>query len=189
MERLMFVGLGNPEPKYAGNRHNIGFMVIERLARRANIQLGRTKFNGLYGTGSLEGQSVVLLQPQTFMNLSGRSVAPAMRFFGIKPEGVIVVHDELDLPFGRIRLKSGGGHAGHNGLRSIIAELGSKDFGRLRVGIGRPEKGSVSNFVLSDFHRESEAPWIDDLCDRSCHAIDVFIRHGMRPAMNEINAT
>jgi PTH1 family peptidyl-tRNA hydrolase len=189
MERLLVVGLGNPEPRYAANRHNIGFMVIEHLARRANIQLGRKKFNGLYGSGSLEGQSVVLMQPQTFMNLSGRSVAPACRFFGIKPEGIIVVHDELDLPFGRIRLKAGGGHAGHNGLRSIIAELGSREFGRLRVGIGRPEKGSVSSFVLSDFDRQTEEPWLDDLYDRTCHAIRTFVRDGMTPAMNEINAT
>ena len=189
MGRVLIVGLGNPEPKYSGNRHNIGFLVLDELARRTHIQLGRKKFNGLYGNGSLGGHDVVLLQPQTFMNLSGRSVAPASRFFGIKPEGIIVVHDELDLPFGRIRLKAGGGHAGHNGLRSIVAELGSREFGRLRVGIGRPEKGSVSSFVLSDFDRKDEEPWLGDLCDRACHAIQRCVGDGMRTAMNEVNAT
>ena len=189
MERLLVVGLGNPEPRYRGNRHNVGFMLVEHLARQANIDLSRKKFNGLYGAGSVEGRSVVLLEPLTFMNLSGRSVAPASRFFGLKTGGILVVHDELDIPFGRLRFKAGGGHAGHNGLRSIVAELGDNGFGRLRVGIGRPDRGSVSNYVLSDFDSKTEAPWLDDLMDRGVDAIRLFLRDGIERAMNEINAT
>tara|TARA_B100001250_G_C19711430_1_gene749383 strand:- start:445 stop:1014 length:570 start_codon:yes stop_codon:yes gene_type:complete len=189
MERILLVGLGNPEPKYLGNRHNIGFMVIDELAREAGIQLSRSKFNGLYGTGHVEGRSVVLLKPQTFMNLSGRSVAPASRFFGVAPDSILVAHDELDLAYGTVRLKVGGGHAGHNGLRSIQAELGTNGFHRLRIGIGRPPKGSVSSFVLSDFSAGEEQDWLPDLIERSVSALRTAVKEGTRPAMNTVNGT
>ena len=189
MERILLVGLGNPEPKYLGNRHNIGFMVIDELAREAGIQLSRTKFNGVYGTGHLEGRSVVLLKPQTYMNLSGRSVTPASRFFSVAPDSILVSHDELDLPFGTVRLKIGGGHAGHNGLRSMQADLGTNAFHRLRIGIGRPAKGSVSNFVLSDFAPGDEQAWLPDLIERSVAALRSAVREGTRKAMNTVNGT
>lgn len=189
MERILLVGLGNPEPKYLRNRHNIGFMVIDELAREVGIQLTRTKFNGVYGTGHLEGRSVVLLKPQTYMNLSGRSVVPASRFFSVDTDSVLVAHDELDLAFGTVRLKIGGGHAGHNGLRSIQADLGSNKFHRLRIGIGRPAKGSVSNFVLSDFSPGDEQAWLPDLIERSVSALRTAVREGTRQAMNTVNGT
>ena len=187
MKRHLIVGLGNPEPKYLMNRHNIGFMVLDQLAQDAGISLSRTKFNGVYGTGHIEGHSVVLLKPMTFMNLSGRSVTPCSRFFDVEPQHILVAHDELDLAYGDLRLKAGGGHAGHNGLRSMVGELGTADFLRLRIGIGRPQKGSVSNFVLSDFSAGEERDWLPDLIDRSVGAIRATVRDGIRRAMNEVN--
>ena len=187
MERFLLVGLGNPEPKYQSNRHNIGFMAIDQLARDASISLSRTKFNGHYGTGHIEGRSVVLLKPMTYMNLSGRSVAPASRFYDVPPAQILVAHDELDLPYGRIQLKIGGGHAGHNGLRSMVTELGTNQFTRLRIGIGRPQKGSVSNYVLSDFRVGEETDWLPDLIDRSVSALITSLKCGPKKAMNEVN--
>jgi PTH1 family peptidyl-tRNA hydrolase len=189
MSRVLVVGLGNPEAKYAGNRHNIGFMVLDKLGQDAGISMTKSKFKGIYGTGHIEGASAVLLKPQTYMNLSGRSVAPAQKFFDVDSSDVLVVHDELDLPYGRVRLKIGGGHAGHNGLRSMVKETGSNEFSRLRVGIGRPVHGDVSNFVLSDFARGEEQEWLPDLIERSVQAIKLAIRLGARPAMNKVNAT
>lgn len=188
MERHLVVGLGNPEPRYAHNRHNVGFMVVERLADEAGIDLGRQKFKGLYGTGTIEGVPVVLLKPMTFMNLSGRAVAPAAKFFDIAPERILVAYDEIDLPHGRLRLKIGGGHAGHNGVRSMMAELGSPEFVRLRVGIGRPQHGTVSDFVLQDFAGEERA-FLPDLLDRAAAALRAALREGPKLAMNTINST
>ncbi|MCA9539626.1 MAG: aminoacyl-tRNA hydrolase [Myxococcales bacterium] len=188
MERHLVVGLGNPEPRYAKNRHNVGFMVVDQLAADERIDLGRSKFNAAYGAGTVEQNPVVLLEPRTFMNLSGRAVAPAARFFGVEPNRIVVVHDELDLPFGRLRLKVGGGHAGHNGLRSIIADLGSREFLRLRVGIGRPVHGAASDYVLADFSAE-ERPWLPDLLERAVGALRAVLREGVDKAMNAINAT
>ncbi len=187
MDRHLVVGLGNPEPRYAGNRHNVGFMVVDRLAERAGAPVTRAKFKGVYGTGTLGSCPVVLLKPLTFMNLSGQSVSPARSFFGVEVERILVIHDELDLPFGTLRLKIGGGHAGHNGLRSMVAELGSRDFVRLRVGIGRPAKGSPSSYVLSDFGAD-EVPWLPDLLDRAADAVELALREGPRKAMNTVNA-
>ena len=189
MNRRLIVGLGNPEPKYAENRHNVGFMVIDRLAEEGGIALTRNKFNGVYGTGHIDGVPVVLVKPLTYMNLSGRTVTPASRFFDIAPEEILVAHDELDLSFGTLRLKIGGGHAGHNGLRSIQAELGTNDFHRLRIGIGRPAKGSVSSYVLSDFSVDEEKAWVPDLLDRSVDAIRCSLRDGTPKAMNAVNGT
>jgi PTH1 family peptidyl-tRNA hydrolase len=188
MERHLVVGLGNPEPRYAANRHNVGFMVVERLADAERIDIGRSKFKGLYGTGTIEGVPVVLQKPQTFMNLSGQSVAPAAKFFGIDPAHIIVAYDEIDLPAGRLRLKIGGGHAGHNGVRSMMAELGTGDFVRLRVGIGRPKHGTVSDFVLSDFAGE-ERDFLPDLLDRAVNALRAALREGAPLAMNTVNST
>ena len=187
MGRQLIVGLGNPDPCHQGNRHNVGFMVVDKLADDARISLTRKKFGGVYGKGPLGDGSAVLLKPLTYMNLSGRSVAPAARFFDFAPEEVLVVHDELDLPFGTIRLKVGGGHAGHNGLRSIQAELGTNAFHRLRVGIGRPERGSVSHFVLSDFSAGDERDWLPDLTERCAQAVMSVMRDGIRKAMNTVN--
>ena len=188
MERTLIVGLGNPGPKYAQTRHNIGFLMIDQLADQLSVQLSQQKFKGSYGQGSLpNGAPVTLLKPQTFMNLSGQSVAPCAQFFKIPPERIIVVHDELEFPFGVIKVKVGGGHAGHNGLKSINASLGVNSYVRLRIGIGRPKHGAVSDYVLSTFSVD-ERPWLDDLCRLAAQdAIDV-ITEGPRAAMNHIHA-
>ncbi len=188
MSRTLIVGLGNPGPRYARNRHNVGFMVIDRLAAAAGIDVSKAKFKGLHGVGEIDGHKVVLLKPQTFMNVSGQSVVPAQGFFGVDVERIWVVHDELDLPFGTLRLKVGGGHAGHNGLRSIIGQLGSRDFARLRVGIGRPRHGEVSDFVLSDFAAGEERDWLPDLQDRAADALRLALKDGLKNAMNQVNA-
>lgn len=186
MDRHLVVGLGNPEPRYLNNRHNVGFMVVDRLAEAERIDMSRSKFKGKLGTGRVGGVSAVLLEPQTFMNLSGRSVAPTRAFFDVELEHVLVVHDEIDLPFGTLRLKVGGGHAGHNGLRSMVGELGGNGFLRLRVGVGRPRHGAVADYVLSDFDND-ESPWLPDLLDRACEAVRVTLRDGPGRAMNQIN--
>jgi len=158
----LFVGLGNPGPKYAGNRHNIGFMALERIAQDHGFGPWRAKFQGALSEGRLGRDKLALLKPETFMNNSGQSVGAAMRFFKLTPEDVVVFHDELDLAPGKCRVKTGGGHAGHNGLRSIHAHIGA-EYGRVRLGIGHPgHKDRVSPYVLSDFAK-ADAGWLDDL--------------------------
>lgn len=189
MDRHLIVGLGNPGPRYAGNRHNVGFMVLDRVAADAGIDVTRSKFKGTYGTGHVEGCPVALLKPETFMNLSGQAVSGARSFFGVDVSRILVIHDEIDLPFGVIRLKVGGGHAGHNGLRSIVAELGSRDFLRLRVGVGRPKRGDVAAYVLQDFDPKDEQPWLGDLVARGAEAVHLTLKEGAQRAMNTVNAS
>ena len=149
----LFVGLGNPGAKYARNRHNIGFMAVDRIAADHGFGPWKAKFQGLLAEGRLGGDKVLLLKPQTYMNLSGQSVGEAMRFYKLGPDDITVLHDELDLPPGKLRIKRGGGHAGHNGLRSIHAHAGA-DFRRVRLGIGHPgHKDLVSHYVLQDVSR------------------------------------
>jgi PTH1 family peptidyl-tRNA hydrolase len=158
----LFVGLGNPGAKYARNRHNIGFMAVDAIAADHGFGPWRAKFRGRVAEGVLGGEKVLLLKPETFMNLSGESVAEAARFYKLGPEDVVVFHDELDLAPGKLRVKRGGGHAGHNGLRSIHAHLGA-EYARVRLGIGHPgHKDRVSGYVLQDFAK-ADAGWLDDL--------------------------
>lgn len=158
----LFVGLGNPGAKYAGNRHNIGFMAVDRIAADHGFAPYRAKFQGLVSEGRLGTERVVILKPETFMNLSGQSVRAAVDFYKLAPEDVVIFHDELDLAPGKCRTKKGGGHAGHNGLRSIHAHLGDT-YGRVRLGIGHPgHKDRVAPYVLSDFAK-ADQDWLDDL--------------------------
>lgn len=158
----LWVGLGNPGAKYAGNRHNIGFMALDRVAQDHGFAPWRSKFQGQLTEGRLGADKVVLLKPETFMNLSGQSVGEAMRFYKLTPADVTVFHDELDLAPGKIRLKQGGGHAGHNGLRSIHQHIGEA-YARVRLGIGHPgHKDRVAGYVLSDFAK-ADQDWLDDL--------------------------
>lgn len=189
----LVVGLGNPGKKYAKNRHNVGFMVVERLASSHGLPDFKEKFSAVWTKGELAlggaRHAVALLAPQTFMNLSGDSVQPAAAFLKIDPGHVIVVHDELDLPWQDVRLKLGGGHAGHNGLRSIIQRLGSPEFVRVRVGVGRPPpgfKGDVADYVLSDFDTMERAE-MPDVVDRAVAAIERVVAEGIAPAMNAVN--
>ena len=164
---LLFVGLGNPGPKYSGNRHNIGFMAMDRIAEDHGFSPWKSKFQGQICEGLLGSEKVLLLKPETFMNLSGQSVGEAMRFYKLTPEDIIVFHDELDLAPGRIRVKQGGGHAGHNGLRSLHQHIGEA-YARVRLGIGHPgRKEMVAHYVLQDFAK-SDANWLDDLMRGIC---------------------
>ncbi len=159
---MIFAGLGNPGAKYAANRHNIGFMAVDRIAADHGFGPWRARFQGHVAEGRLGGEKVVLLKPATFMNLSGQSVGEAVRFYKLTPADVIVFHDELDLAPGKVRFKRGGGHAGHNGLRSIQSHIGA-EFGRVRLGIGHPgHKDAVAQYVLHDFAR-ADQEWLDDL--------------------------
>lgn len=161
---LLFVGLGNPGRQYAKNRHNIGFMALEAIARRNGFATARARFQGLVSEGNIGGEKVLLLQPQTYMNESGRSVGEAARFHKIPVGDIVVFHDELDLAPAKCRIKVGGGVAGHNGLRSITAHVGN-DYKRVRMGIGHPgDKALVHSYVLNDFAK-SEEPWVEGLCD------------------------
>lgn len=158
----LFVGLGNPGAKYAGNRHNIGYMAVDRIAGDHGFAPWRGKFQGQVSEGRLGAEKVLLLKPETFMNLSGNSVAAAAQFYKIAPEDITVFHDELDLAPGKCRVKTGGGHAGHNGLRSLHAQVGP-DYRRVRIGIGHPgHKDAVAHYVLHDFAK-ADLNWVDDL--------------------------
>ena len=158
----LLVGLGNPGPKYANNRHNIGFMALDRIADDHGFAPWRSKFQGQLSEGRLGSGKVVLLKPETFMNNSGQSVGEAMRFFKLTPEDIIVLHDEIDLAPSKVRYKSAGGHAGHNGLRSVHAHIGDT-YGRVRIGVGHPgRKEAVPGYVLRDFAK-AEADWVENV--------------------------
>jgi PTH1 family peptidyl-tRNA hydrolase len=161
---ILLVGLGNPGPKYAQNRHNIGFMAVDAIVRRHSFSPERTRFQGLVSEGTLAGEKVLVLKPMTYMNESGRSVGEAMRFFKLEPEHVVVFHDELDLAPGKLRIKTGGGHGGHNGLRSIDAHIGP-NYRRIRLGIGHPgDKERVLGHVLGDFAK-ADMKWLEPFLD------------------------
>ena len=161
---ILFVGLGNPGEKYARNRHNIGFLALERIARQHDFAQARECFGGLLQEGHLQGKKLLLFRPMSFMNRSGVPVAAVMRFFRLPPECVVVFHDELDLGIGKLRMKRGGGTAGHNGLRSLVQHIGA-DFRRVRLGIGHPGiQDKVMPYVLGDFSRADEA-WLQPLLD------------------------
>jgi PTH1 family peptidyl-tRNA hydrolase len=170
---LILAGLGNPGPKYEHNRHNIGFMAVDEIARRWSFAPWRARFQGLVSEGTIPAADgpvrVFLLKPQTYMNESGRAVGDALKFFKLEPDALVVFHDELDLAPGRFRMKAGGGAAGHNGLRSIIGHIGPY-YRRARMGIGHPgHKDQVLGYVLSDFHK-SEADWVRAMCQACAEA-------------------
>jgi PTH1 family peptidyl-tRNA hydrolase len=161
---LIFAGLGNPGAQYEHNRHNIGFMAVDAIHRKRPFSPWQRKFKALVSEGELDGEKILLIKPQTYMNLSGEAVGEAMRFYKLTPAALTVFHDELDLPAAKIRVKTGGGHGGHNGLRSIDAHCG-KDYRRVRLGIGHPGvKEMVHGHVLGDFSK-ADASWLDPLLD------------------------
>jgi len=161
---LLFVGLGNPGPQYVGNRHNIGFMAVQAIARRHDISPWRRKFQGVAVEGTLANERVLLLLPGTYMNESGRAVQEAAGFYKLDAGQVVVFHDEAELPPGKVRVKTGGGNAGHNGLRSISEQIGN-DYRRVRMGVGHPgDKSLMERYVLQDFAK-SDWPWVEALCD------------------------
>ena len=183
---LLVVGLGNPGREYAGNRHNVGWMVVEELARRHGVSW-KGKFSGQLAELRLDGHRVALLKPETFMNESGRSVGAAARFYKLEPDAVLVVHDEMDLEPGRLQARSGGGLAGHNGLRSIAAHLNTPDFLRLRVGVGRPGRGDPrkgADYVLSNLTAEKDA---DTLVARAADAVETLDAEGLEHTQAQFN--
>jgi len=180
----LVAGLGNPGPKYSGNRHNIGFMVADEIARLMGERF-TAKFKGEVARGRFGEQDVLVLKPMTYMNLSGVSVGGAASFFKIPLEQVVVIHDELDLPYEQVRVKVGGGHAGHNGLRSIFQHFG-REFVRVRCGIGRPVHGEVTDFVLSDFST-GERVTLPHLVEDGARAVELIVSRGPLAAMNELH--
>jgi peptidyl-tRNA hydrolase, PTH1 family len=186
----LICGLGNPGREYERNRHNIGFMVVEALLSRARAELNQEKFQARVGQGTLGSERILFLEPQTYMNLSGRSLAEAARFYKIAVEDILVIHDELDLPFGRLQLKAGGGSGGHNGLKSSVQSLGADGFIRLRFGIGKPEgpnaKERVAGYVLSNFD-DGERRQLEEQIGRASDMAETWAREGLATAMNRFN--
>lgn len=201
----MIVGLGNPGPQYARNRHNIGFQVADVLSRRHAISLSRSKYNALYGQGAItrsraieysrlqvkdsSSQKVLIVRPLTFMNLSGNAVAQMANYFRVEPQDIFVVYDELDLPSGKLRLRPFGGSGGHNGMKSLIRMLGTDRFPRARVGIGRPDTlMSPADYVLQDFSAGEEIVF-ESLRHRIADAVETWLFYGIDLAMNRYNST
>ena len=183
----LIVGLGNPTAQYEKTRHNIGFRAIEHFAASHRIRLDGRKWNAIYGTGDVRGEKVVLLMPQSYMNLSGEPAGWAQRFYKIPIEDVVAVHDELDLPLGRLQLKKGGGSAGHNGLKSLVQHLGGADFLRLRVGVSRPPpKWDTAAYVLANFTGDEERQ-LGGILDRVSQGLELLIEKGAAAAMNAVN--
>lgn len=184
----LIVGLGNRGREYAGNRHNVGFMTADRWAAAHTLAFSKLQHHAIIAAGRSGERRVIVAKPQTYMNESGRAVGALLRFYKIPVEQLLVIFDDLDLPFGVIRLRADGGAGGHNGMRSIIQQLGSNQFARLRMGIGRPPgRMDPAAFVLQDFNRE-EAAELDALLDRAGQAIDMFLTAGITAAMNQFNA-
>lgn len=186
MTTKLIVGLGNPGPKYLWTRHNAGFIVLDRFAHLAGIAVSKKSFSGLYGEGNFKGHRILLLKPQTFMNLSGRSVAEALRFHKLEPSDLLIIHDELDIPFGQMKFKENGGHGGHNGLRSLHQLLGGGNYPRLRVGIGRPLHGDMADYVLTGFAKEEMAT-LPQVIDGIVDGLEMFITEGLPKAMSLYN--
>jgi peptidyl-tRNA hydrolase, PTH1 family len=183
---LLLVGLGNPGTGYARQRHNLGFMAVDAVARAHRFAPWRTKFSSLISEGRLGESRVLLQKPQTFMNLSGHAVAEAARFFKLPPGQIVVCHDEVDLVAGKVRIKTGGGVAGHNGLRSIAEQLGSRDFRRVRFGVGHPgHKDRVSGHVLGDFG-VADREWLEPLLDAFAQAAPLLAAGDDAGCMNKI---
>ncbi|WP_324666989.1 putative peptidyl-tRNA hydrolase Pth [Mycobacterium canetti] len=188
-EPLLVVGLGNPGANYARTRHNLGFMVADLLAARQGAKFKAHKRSGAeVATGRSAGRSLVLAKPRCYMNESGRQIGPLAKFYSVAPANIIVIHDDLDLEFGRIRLKIGGGEGGHNGLRSVVAALGTKDFQRVRIGIGRPPgRKDPAAFVLENF-TPAERAEVPTICEQAADATELLIEQGMEPAQNRVHA-
>lgn len=184
---MLIVGLGNPGKEYTLTKHNVGFLVVDELGKRIGVDIKKKKFQSFYGEGFVEGNKILLLKPQTYMNRSGEAVSSASDFYKIPQENLIVIHDEMDISLGRIMIKPGGGSAGNNGIKSIISLLGSQDFIRVRIGIGKPRAESDgTNHVLSGFSK-SESTMIEDSIVTAADAVLEIIKNGLQEAMNKYN--
>ena len=186
----LIAGLGNPGVEYEHTRHNIGFRVLDLLAEQNRIDFDKKKGKSVYGKGSIAGIECILLKPQTYMNLSGSSVQEIFSFFNISIENCIIVHDDIDLPFSSVRIRIGGGHGGHNGIRNITTCLGSADFIRVKAGVGRPDNVNfpVDKYVLSNFNKDEDSQ-MEDFLIRMTLAVEKIISSGLNEAMNAFNKT
>ena len=183
----LIVGLGNPEAEYARTRHNMGVDVVNELADKYKIAISREKFDGLYGTGEIENEKVVLLKPQTYMNLSGDSVIQFANFYKLNPEEIIVIYDDIDTNPGKIRIRKKGGPGTHNGMKSVVEELQSTDFARIRVGIGQPEfKSDMINYVIGKVSQE-EQEILQQGVEKAAKAVEEILKNGIDIAMNKFN--
>ena len=183
----IIVGLGNPEPEYSNTRHNMGFDTINKIAKKYNIEFSKTKFKGIYGTGTIEGEKVILLKPQTFMNLSGKSIKEIIDFYKLNTNNLIIIYDDIDIEPGIIKLRKTGGPGTHNGMKSVIKEIGTEKFPRVRVGIGKPEhKGDLINYVIGKISEENRII-LDKSTDLARDAVIEIIKNGMDKAMNLFN--
>lgn len=183
----LVVGLGNPGAQYAGTRHNVGFMVLDRLARRSGVEINKKQCNARVALCTLAGHRVCLAKPQTFMNLSGEAVVCLARFYRVAPRDLLVIYDDRDLPVGRVRLRETGSAGGQKGMQSIIGMMGTSDIPRLRIGIGRPEQVDAVDHVLGSFSA-AERPLIEEALTRAVEAVEVVLAEGMEAAMNKFNA-
>ncbi len=182
----LIVGLGNPGPEYAGSRHNVGFRVVDRLADELHLSLDRVEAKGLLGQGMTAGTPVILLRPLSYMNQSGKVVKPIVSRYKVKREHVLIIYDDLDLPLGTIRIRAGGGSAGHRGMQSIISSLGTADIARIRIGIGRPSGEPPEAYVLHEFTLD-QSIIMEGAYDTAFAATLCFLRDGIAAAMNEYN--
>lgn len=185
-EAMLIVGLGNPGPQYQTTRHNAGFMMLDRFCESIGASMTQSKYKGIFGTARFNGKSLLLLKPQTYMNLSGESVVACMSFYHLECDHVIVIHDDLDLNVGDVRFKTAGGAGGHNGLKSIISLTGSEAFHRIRLGIGRPEHHDVVNYVLGSFQDDVKDLFSDSL-NVGVDALKTFVASGSQAAMRYCN--
>ncbi len=186
-EVYLIVGLGNPGREYRENRHNVGFMAVDRMAKSLDITLGRMQSKALVGTANFAGNRLVLVKPQTYMNLSGQAVSGLLHFYKAPVKNLLVLHDDIDLPFGWLRIRPDGGSGGQRGVASIIEQLGSQQFARMRIGIGRPPgQKRAADYVLQDFHPD-EQEILDGILESAVKAVQVFIKDGLTPAMNLFN--
>lgn len=183
----LIVGLGNPEKDYNNTRHNMGFDTVNKLAKEYNISINQKKFKGLCGTGIIEGQKVIVLKPQTFMNLSGESIREAINFYKIEEEKLIVIYDDIDIEPGNIKIRKTGGPGTHNGMKSVMQNINSKNFARVRVGIGKPNyKGDLVNYVIGAM-TEEDIKILDEATSKAKEAVKAIIKNGIDNAMNKFN--
>ena len=183
----IIVGLGNPEPEYSNTRHNMGFDTINKIAKKYNIEFSKTNFKGIYGTGRIEGEKVILLKPQTYMNLSGESIKEIIDFYKLNTDNLIIIYDDIDIEPGIIKLRKTGGPGTHNGMKSVIKEIGTEKFPRVRIGIGKPEhKGDLINYVIGKIPEEDKKI-LEKSTDVAKDAVIEIIKNGMDKAMNLFN--
>ena len=182
---FLVVGLGNPGKQYDGTRHNIGFEAIDFIAKKYNIDVNKSKFKGVFGEGFIEGQKVILLKPTTYMNLSGESIREVINFYKINTDEIIVIYDDISLEIGKLRIREKGSAGGHNGIKSIIANMGVDVFPRIKIGVGQP-KGDLVSHVLGRFNKEEEQD-LKEVIEASAKAVEIIIKYGAKEAMNELN--